>query len=448
MKIVLPVHHFPPRYSAGAELYTLRLAHWLQNHGHTVEVICVEAIDQGDPGELQAVADCYEGLTVWRLSFNMAHAADASWRYHNPLMLDWFTKHFAREQPDLVHAQAGYLLGAVPIIAARTANIPMVLTLHDYWFLCPRITLQRGDGSLCTHVPTDPAGCAWCINLESRRYRLPDQLTKGLLGRAAQQIALHQGRQQITERRGWLLPQLAEPDAVIAPSKFLAERYAPFVPAERMHVVRYGINASALRQEAQPRTDNSLRIGFLGQIAPHKGVHLLIDAFRMLQSHGPALELHIHGGLEPNPAYVTKLRSQAAGDTRICFHGRFSHHQTAAILAELDVVVVPSVWYENSPLAIMEAHAAGKPVVTAALGGMAELVRNGVDGLHFTPNDSADLACQLQRLIDQPALLSRLRNGIREPASIDDEMRQITGIYEQITEHSAAVNLQELHYHL
>jgi glycosyltransferase involved in cell wall biosynthesis len=161
---------------------------------------------------------------------------------------------------------------------------------------------------------------------------------------------------------------------------------------------------------------------------------LLVEAFRALQPRGRPVELHINGGLEARPDYVSRLRRLAGGDERIHLHGRFDNVRAAEILSGLDVAVVPSIWYENSPLAIMEAHAAGTPVVTAALGGMAELVRDGVDGLHFAPADAADLARQLQRLIDEPELLPVLRAGVTMPRGIEDEMRQLARIYQNLVD--------------
>jgi glycosyltransferase involved in cell wall biosynthesis len=429
MKIVLPVHHFPPRYSAGAELYTLRLARWLQEHEHHVEVICIEAIDQGDPDELRAVEDRYEGVVVWRLHFNLAHATDRRWSYDNPLLGAWFAEYLRRTPPDLAHFQAGYLIGVAPLIAASQAGVPIVLTLHDYWFLCPRITLQRGNGALCMEVPANPAGCAWCTHLESRRYRLPDRWTGGGLGKAAVWLNLIADTPVFADRRARLLSALALPDAVIAPSRFLAERFAPFVAPERLQISPIGLDLTPFQEQQRLPRDGVVRIGFIGQIAPHKGVHLLVKAFRRLKPCGQPAELHIYGGLDTRPDYVAQLRRLAGDDRRIHFHGRFENQRAAAILAGLDVAVVPSVWYENSPLAIMEAQAAGTPVVTAALGGMGELVRDGVDGLHFAPVDTVDLARQLQRLIDEPDLLPRLRAGITMPRGIDDEMCQLMDIY-------------------
>ncbi|GAB4197489.1 MAG: glycosyltransferase family 4 protein [Roseiflexaceae bacterium] len=432
MRILLPVHHFPPRYSAGAELYTFRLARRLLDQGHRVEVVCVEAIDQGD-GQLLVAQDHYEGVPVWRLSFDLFSPQRRRWNHDNPLLRNWFAEYARRERPDLAHFQAGYLLGATPLEALAEAGVPTVLTLHDYWFLCPRITLLRGDGSVCPEVPHNPTGCAWCIRQEQRRVRLPDRLSGGLLGAAARTLPLLPERHQIAERRAHLLPALRLPAAVIAPSHFLARWFAPYVPAERLRVLRLGLDLAPFQAQPRPPRGPALAIGYVGQIAPHKGLHLLVEAFRTLRPAAQPLELHIHGGLEAQPAYAAQVRALAGDDPRIHFHGRFENRRVAAILAGLDLTVVPSTWYENSPLAILEAQAAGTPVVASALGGMAELVRDGVDGLHFAPGDPRDLARQLQRLIDQPELLAQLQRGVVPPTSIEAELEQLLAIYGRVS---------------
>lgn len=433
MKIVLPVHHFPPTYNSGAELYTFRLARWLKNHGHQVEVVCIESITRGQANELTAVFDTYEDVPVWRLSYNYTLAPDTElWSYYNPLLYDWFRKYLAEFEPDLVHFQGGYLIGVAPLEAVQAAGIPNVLTLHDYWFICPRITLRRGDDSLCSTVPNDPVDCAWCMGLAGRRQRLPDELTYGIYGKVMRRFSLENERKGISNRRVRLLQALTIPNKIIAPSQYLASRFAPFVDSSRVIFCRYGLDLEPLVEKQRPPDFHNLRIGFIGQIAPHKGIHLLIEAFKALRTEQRPIELHIYGSLEANPAYVKKLKRLAQADPRIFFHGRFENSRVAEILSGLEVTVVPSTWYENSPLAIMEAHAAGTPVITAALGGMAELVRDGVDGLHFAPLSSSDLARQLQRLIDEPNLLESLRSGVQKPRAIKDEMADLLNIYAEV----------------
>jgi glycosyltransferase involved in cell wall biosynthesis len=431
MKIVLPVHHFLPRYSAGAELYTLGLARWLRDHGHTVEVVGIESLDyESQTSALNVVQDQFEGLTVWRVEIKSTAADWWPYNYDNPQFGQWFADYLCQSKPDLIHFQAGYLIGAAPLRAAVAARIPTVLTLHDYWFLCPRITLQRGDGSLCDSIPEDPAGCEWCMGLQGRSHRLADQLTNGLAGQMATRFGLlPEGRRRFGHRRSTLLKALAAPDVVIAPSRYLANRFAPFLAPKSPHLSRYGLDLTRFREAAQRAVGQTLRVGYTGQIARHKGVHLLVAAFRKLNAGNREIELHIYGGLEANAPYVEQLRRSAGGDPRIHFHGRFDNRLIPSMLAELDVHVVPSVWYENSPIAIMEAQAAGNPVITAALGGMAEMVRHEEDGLLFRPADADDLARQLQRLIDEPELLPRLRAGVKPPRAIEDEMLHLMEIY-------------------
>jgi glycosyltransferase involved in cell wall biosynthesis len=432
MKIILPVHHFPPRYTGGAELYTFRIARWLVNHGHDIAVICIEAIDRGEPGELQADYGSYEDVRVWRLSFNMNYATDPfAWSYNNPLLRAWFDAYLHREVPDLVHLQGGYLIGAAPLDAAIAAHIPTILTLHDYWYLCPRINRLRSDGSLCRSIP-EPSSCAWCLRLDQRRYSLSDRLSGGWIGSIAQRFALNESTCNVVARRSYLRSAMAAVDAVVFPSRFISEQFSPYVNPDRQHISPGSLDLTPFRGVEQRSRDTNLQIGYIGQIAHHKGVHLLIEAFRKLCMTEQQAELHIYGGLDQHPRYVASLKRLANNHPAIQFHGRFNNDKVGHILSSLDVTVVPSVCYETGPLTIMEAYAAGIPVVTTALGNMAEVVRHGVDGLHFKFGDVDDLAYQLQRLLDDPTLLCHLRAGVRPPRGIDDEMSQLLDLYSKV----------------
>lgn len=436
MRVLLAVHHFPPRYSAGAELYTMRLARELLRRGHEAEVVCVETLDANQPFGVRADPDHYEGITVWRLHLGLRDAP-ASWSYANPAIEAWLRERMRIWQPDLIHLHSGYLIGAGAITAARAMGMPTVVTLHDYWFLCPRITLLRGDGSLCRQPPDDPAECAWCLQLDRRRYRLLEQISGGLAGKVWTKLAGNDGRVTQFARRETLREALAQADLVIAPSRFLAGLFGEQLP--QIRVVRLGIARERLQHIPPIRSGPVLRLGYIGQIAPHKGVHLLITALKSLPYSDVTAELTIFGNTEQYPAYTRHLRRLIGDNPHIHLAGKFSHDQLPMVLSKVDVVVVPSIWYENSPLAILEAHAAGRPVVTARLGGMAELVRDGIDGLHFTPNDSRDLARQLQRLRSEKGLLERLRDGIQPPPSIDDEMQTILRHYHALIERRAIV---------
>lgn len=438
MKILLAVHHFPPRYRSGAELHTLRLARRLLADGHSVEVVCIESLDEKRSAGVEAERDIYEGIPVWRLHLGL-HGAPANWTYANPMVADWVGRHVQAWRPNLFHLHSGYLIGAGVLEEAHRLNVPTIVTLHDYWFLCPRFTLLRGDGRICDAIPADPAGCAWCLKLDQRRYRLPDRVSRGVAGRIWIALAGGAGRNEQAARRAYLRRALHLTSLALAPSRFLADHFAGMIAPERLRVIRLGVDRAILRQTPPPSFGATLRLAYIGQIAQHKGVHVVIEAVRRLPHQGRPVELRIYGNLTSFPTYVRRLRAQIGADRRIRLEGPFTHDQIPAVLGNADVVVTPSIWYENSPLVIMEAHAAGRPVIASRLGGMAELVRDGVDGLLFRPGDVGDLARQIQRLRDEAGLLERLCAGVRPPPSIDEEMAELQDLYRMaIEQHRAA----------
>ncbi len=447
MHIVIAVHHFPPRYVAGAELYTYRLARQLLHAGHRVEVVCVESIAEGMP-EPHCISEEYEGIPAHRLFFNLALSPDpVRWEFWNPPLGAWFGQFLNERRPDLVHFQAGYLLTGSVLEAARTEGIPTVLTLHDYWFLCPRIHLQRPDGSLC-EVPDDPAECVWCRLTEKRRYRLPDQATRGAAGRLARKFLSRPPLgwwsgwtarvEVIRERREKLGRALRQVDVLIAPSHFLKRMFIQRggLPPEQIRYLRFGLDdgtplRSVPHDERNPGR-RGLRVGYLGQIAPHKGVHVLIEAFRSLDVSDGSCELRIYGDMSRFPRYGERLRRLAKGDPRVRFEGVIENRRVPEVLAGLDVLVVPSIWYENSPMTILEAHAAGVPVLASDLGGMAEMVRHGVDGLLFQVGDPQDLAVRLRELVENPDLLPRLRTGIPPVWRLEQELDELMKVYGEV----------------
>ncbi len=427
MKIVIAVHHFPPRYTSGAELRAHRTAAWLWDHGHDVHVICVETIDSGDGDSLTFEDNTYDGLPVRRLSFNLAAAPDPfHWAYDNPWIGEHLRGYLSKLAPDLLHLVSGYLMSGSTLRVAMSLQIPTVVTLTDFWFLCPRINLLRSNGQLC--APSfDAVTCARCLGERKHRYRIPEKIAPGLMRaywkRQSGRVA------QIQARMAFLQETLNRVDAIISPSQFLRTLFIEAGAApDRIVFSRQGRDFPDLRPEVLKKTAAAhLRIGYMGQIAPHKGVHTLFEAVRQLP--GAALEAKAYGNATPFPDYARSLRHMARRDSRLSLTGVYDRTEVSRVLQGLDIVVVPSVWYENSPNTILEAFAHRTPVIVSDLGGMAELVEDGVNGLRFTPGDASSLAAQLRQLIEAPGLLSQLREGIRPVKSVAEEMSELFEIY-------------------
>lgn len=433
LKIIIAVHHFPPTFKGGAEWRAHRTARWLQSQGHQVKVICVESIDDTATANLRWQDDTFDTIAVRRLFLNLAQAPDpVRWEYDNPWVEAHLAAYLAEEQPDIFHLISGYLMTAGAIKAAKALNIPITLTLTDFWFLCPRITLQRTSGQVCTENTS--MDCVRCEVEKRRRFRLPAEKAPALMNvmwSGAQAFPTVSKRiSQVDERQEVLRAALGQVDVAICPSQFLKERYdSQGFKAGQMRFLRQGlvhIPPSPLKKSASSR----LRIGYIGQIAPHKGVQVLVEAFRKLENGSSQALLKLYGDVQQFPDFYQKLQALARNHQDIQFLGTFDNQQISEIYREIDVLVVPSIWYENSPNVILEAFAHQTPVFTSNLGGMAELVTDQRTGFLFAPNDSDDLAKQLKTVIQNPQLLVEMSKNITPPPALEVEMAELMQIYQ------------------
>jgi glycosyltransferase involved in cell wall biosynthesis len=219
---------------------------------------------------------------------------------------------------------------------------------------------------------------------------------------------------------------LGHVDLFLAPSEFLRSTFVEsgFVPADRIVVSRYGQDLTRFREHGKRDPSAMLRVGYLGTVAAYKGVHVLVDALNRLAGHPVAGR--IHGVTEFFPDFVADLRTRIT-NPNVRLVGRYENKDVGRILSEMDVLVVPSLWWENSPITIHEAFQAGVPVVASNQGGMAEMVQDGKNGFLFEIGDAADLARVLLRFVADPGLVEKLRprresiRDIREDALWTEE---------------------------
>ncbi len=433
MKVLMAVHHFPPAFGGGAEWRAYRTARGLQQAGHQVQVVCVDSITHGGGQTLKYDETTYDGVAVCRLYFNLAQSPNPFlWSYRNPIIGQHVSDLLDEFGPDVLHLISGYLLSGSTIEAAQSVGVPTVVTLTDFWFLCPRITLVCSDDSLCT-TPADPLACALCLRKEQRRYRLPDQLSGGMLGRAFSLIWRKNNDALLAAlqaRKSYLVSLLDTVDFVISPSQFLKQLFeARGVAPLRFVYMRQGLDTTNWVDGKPTSNKSHLRIGYIGQIAKHKGVDVLVEAFYRLRAREKAPQLILYGDTDQFPDFAKQLHKQVQGREDIVFAGRFQNSQIRRIHAGINVLVVPSVWYENSPNVILEAFVTGTPVVVSRLGGMGELVADGVNGFQFEPGNAKSLARVLQRFIDQPHLVSNLGRDMPLVKTVQEEIRELLQIY-------------------
>jgi glycosyltransferase involved in cell wall biosynthesis len=306
-------------------------------------------------------------------------------------------------------------LSARLIPLARRAGLPALLTLHDYWFICGNAQLIWPDARTCRGKALG-MNCVRC----AAAARFPSPLVP-VLRPALAPLFLYRDR---VVRRAAMAA-----DRLISPSRFLIEQYvAAGFPAGRFLHMENGLPLDHIRRVPWQPADGPLRVTFLGSIAWQKGVHVLAEAFAGLPPD--AARLRIWGDPAVFPEYAGRLR-QILDRPGEQLRGRIANERVGEVLADSDVVVVPSLWYENSPVVIQEARAAGVPVLASAHGALAEKVRHEVDGLLFPPGEAAALRHALRRLLDEPDLLPRLRANVPPPVEMDRHLAQLLDLYRQ-----------------
>jgi len=215
-------------------------------------------------------------------------------------------------------------------------------------------------------------------------------------------------------------------DVFIAPSRFLREQYLHFgFDAEKIIFLRHGFaqqECAGIPKRPSPYP----RFAFIGSPREYKGIYTLIDAFNLITR---PCELRIYGALSPR--MLQELSARSKNPNMHCM-GMLAEEDKKNAFADIDVLIVPSLCYENCPLVIHEAFMAKIPVIVTAHGGMAELVRDGVNGCTFPAGSPEGLAAKMQLFLDDPGLRDRLAENIPEVKDMNIHARELRDIYTRV----------------
>lgn len=429
MKILLVIHGYPMRYNAGSEVYTQILASALAER-HEVHVFTREENAFVADYALREETDSADPRVQLHV-VNMPRSRD---RYRHAGVDQRFAEVLDRVRPAVVHVGHLNHLSTSLLTEAATRGLPIVYTLHDYWLMCPR-------GQFMQMFPEDPNDLwAACSGQEDEKCarRCYARYFSGAPEEESSDVA--QWTDWVRRRMAHVREMTEHVDLFLAPARYLLERYQQDfgLPASKLRYLDYGFDRARLSGRARA-SGEPFTFGYIGTHIPAKGIHHLIAAFGALRGE---TRLRIYGrprgqDTEALRALAGSLPSGAA--ERVEWLPEYRNQQIVQdVFNRVDAIVVPSVWVENSPLVIHEAQGAGVPVITADAGGMAEYVRHEVNGLLFRHRDPGDLARQMQRLVDDPALGQRLgaRGYLYDPEGripdVADHVSEIERIYEDL----------------
>ncbi len=444
LTVLQVVHGYPPYDQAGTEVYTRTLSRALLARPG-VEAVHVFA-RRGDPdaGEYTLEERELDGIHVHWVNYNYhsLHRQDAL--HQNAAIDSIFEALLERTGAHVVHVQhlIGLSTGIVEI--ARRRGIPVVFTLPDFWYQCIRGQRIDWRGDRCDSI--DLSKCARCFWRKQAAYfvnavrdRLHDE-ERSLPARlgslpklAVQTLREDAGRRPFERRRRDMNAMLRSASAIIGPSQFILDQYREFFDLEDTRLVHsdYGMETDwALDLVPRERPSGETHFGFVGTFLPTKGVDLLVEAFDSF--HEPGVELHLYGRAPQHlQRFEEKLRLSTVNPS-IHFHGPFENRELARVLGSIDVLVVPSIWFENSPLTLHEAALARIPVLTSDLGGMREFVEVHQNGLLFADRDVHDLREKIRQFIDDRELWSRLREPHQDIKTPAEDAEQIEALYRSV----------------
>lgn len=402
IRVLLVAHDHPDWTPGGTEIVAHDLARGLAARPGLSARLLVAATSLQRPDALPGTLGRLGEDLVLRTGaydrFSMTRLDGTAW-------VETLTRLLDIEKPHIVHLHGLDRIGVdvVPVIRRHAPAARIILTLHDYQLICANegLMLTVGEGARCRGA--SPDACRRCF---------PDQ-----------------GAARHALRKAHLLAVLDAVDLFIAPSRFLRDRFVAWgLDTARVRVVPNAI-AGATGPDAGPVAPPRARrnrFAFFGQIARHKGVLTLLEAAARA---GGDVSVTLHGGLGwADDGFRADFAAALAAAGRAAQHvGPYHRDEAVALMRTADWIVAPSLWWENAPLVLSEARAAGRPVICSGIGGMAEMVAHGRDGLHVAPGDAAALAEAMQAACD-PDLWARLARA-PEPPRHDAFVEAHLGLY-------------------
>ena len=346
-------------------------------------------------------------------------------------------------RPDLVHVTHLINHTAALLEVTQAMGVPTFATFTDFFGFCLNNKLEAANGDLCKGPSPSRTNCIAChIKDASRSPHANRWMRHGATPQSAQWLASGANLlRRLPGLRGGPIDGLIEdiarrPDTLgnlynagyktaVAPTAFLKQAYIANGIRVPMQGIWFGVDIDRrpkpVRAPGQPQV-----IGFIGQIAPHKGTDLLIEAFARLE-RGTA-ELRVYGPADQDPAYMTMLKTRAH-DLDVRFMGTFAKEQMADILRDMDLLVIPSRWYENSPLVLLNSLATHTPVLVSDVAGMTEFLEPGLNGEAFARGDIDDLTLKLRTLVETPGHLQELSKTTRYERSSEIMARETFAVY-------------------
>lgn len=432
-RVIHVPYAFSPGSLGGTEVYVQALARELQAFGWS------STIAAPGPGDSESVAD---GQSVVRLAHG--DPPDAAYFVPDRIMADRFDALLERLAPQVVHLHArSSAVSELLLNAARQRGVATVVTYHTPTMSCPRGTML-----LYGRTPCDGRlELTRCTDCALRSHGVPAAAAivlaraPGFVSRFAEYCGLHCGPGLALRMRTLVAGRIARfhdfmraADRVVAVCAWVEDVLRiNGVDMTRTMLSRQGL-AHAVAEPtspADPEGSGPLRIGYFGRLDQTKGIDTLIEAVRAAAA---PVHLTVHGvsQAESPTAFETRLLGLAGDDPRIRFAPAVEPSAIGAAMAAVELVAVPSIWLETGPLVVLEAFAAGRPVLGSNRGGIAELVRPGIDGVLVAPGDTSAWTRAIENLAEDRSRVAAMARNILPVRTMGEVAADMDRLYRSL----------------
>jgi glycosyltransferase involved in cell wall biosynthesis len=423
MRILKIIHGYPPEYNAGSEVYSQSICNELC-HMNEVFIFSREENEYAKDFEIREV---HTGSAIRHFLVNMARGKDG---YNHELLNKRFRELVIELKPDVAHIGHLNHLSIGLVDELRYLKIPILFTLHDFWLMCPRGQfLQRNfDGN--EHFKL-------CDKQESSKCA--DSCYGMYYSGIDTELDRTVWTKWIDTRMRAIRNIVSKVNLFHAPSKYLMNRFINDFNIDRNKIfyLDYGFPTPYLHH-VESREKNEFTFAYIGTHTPPKGINLLIEAFAGIDY---PVRLKIFG--RANGQNTSALKKLAAkSKNRVEFCGEYvNQNLSTMVFNQVDCIVVPSIWVENSPLVIHEAQACKIPVITADYGGMSEYVQHMVNGLLFRHRQVNSLREYMEFAVKNPERMKAFgkrgyiysENG--EVPSINGHCRELMKYYQKLVDY-------------
>jgi glycosyltransferase involved in cell wall biosynthesis len=404
MRILQAIDCYPPPLIGGHALQVRMTAQELARRGHDVEVAAL-AGPQGPVDETDGDVTVHrlEGWSRALSRFSVEPERALHPTIADPGLVRSIGHLLERFRPDVVHAHGWILHSLLPLLPDSCTRL--VVTMHEYGLVCPKNSFVH-EGTVCSGP-----GFNKCVVCASEQYGpIPSvALTTGL-------TLTRRSKRRVDQYIAVSSPVARACSALVAGGTHTIKIIPPFVPDATFDM------SGADRPDFVPSSGGYVM--FAGALGPHKGVDVLLEAWKRLEGSIPLVlvGLRRHDTPTTMPAGVTVVENVPHGEVLKAWN-----HCTVA--------VVPSRWPDPSPLVALEAMAAGRPVIASSVGGLPDIVQDGITGVLVPPGDVDALRAAMTRLLADPDLRTQMGEAAHQRAvkySASTVVPQLESVYHQV----------------